>query len=264
MDAFVGGIDIGSRTAKAVIMGDGEILGYSICKAKPKIVETALTTINEALQGTGQRLEDIEYIVATGYGRVVVPFANETVSEISCHIKGALYYFPSVRTILDIGGQDSKAIRCNEKGQIVNFIMNDKCAGGTGRFLETVANAWGIPIGEMGALALHSDKPARFTSTCVIFARSEAYSLVSTGVSKEDIIAGIIDSIASRNFENLLRVGIEKDITLTGGVAKNVAMLDRIKQRIGFEPLLMPEPLISGALGAAVIAHQRLLARSRN
>lgn len=263
MNVLVGGIDLGSRTIKAVIMGDGKILAYSICPAKPKIVETALATMGEALKEVGLTIGSLQYIVATGYGRVVVPFASETVSEISCHAKGALWYFPSVRTILDMGGQDTKAIRCNEKGRIINFIMNDKCAGGTGRFLEAIAEAWGISVDDIGKLSLESNERIQLSATCVVFARSEAITLLGRGIPKADILAGILDSIASRNYENLLRIGVEKDFTITGGVAKNIGMVERIKERIGLSPLLAPEPSILGALGAAVIASERLAVRQK-
>lgn len=260
---LVAGLDIGSRTVKAVIMSDGTILAYRMGPAKPKIVETTLTIMNEALEEVGFLSESLQYVVATGYGRVVVPFANEIVSEISCHIRGALWYFPSVRTILDIGGQDSKAIRCNDKGQIVNFVMNDKCAGGTGRFLETIADAWEIPVQNIGELALQSNKPTQFSTTCVIFARSEAITLLSKGVPKEDILAGIVESIADRNCDMLLGIGVERDFIITGGVAKNVGIVEKIRERIGLTPLSAPEPSIVGAVGAAVIANKRLSVKQK-
>ncbi|UCC59956.1 MAG: hypothetical protein JSV02_09520, partial [Dehalococcoidia bacterium] len=154
---IVAGIDIGSRAAKAVVLGDGSIVSSVICDTGPESVKTSRMTIAEALKGTGLSLQDIHYIVATGYGRVLVPFANENVSEISCHARGINWYFPNVRTILDMGGQDCKAINCDSNGLVTNFIMNDKCAGGTGRFLEMIAEVLNTTLEEIGELSLSSN-----------------------------------------------------------------------------------------------------------
>ncbi len=259
---IVAGIDIGSRQSKAVIMKGDEILSSGIRDTLPGIVDTAMTTMTEAMKGTGLSLENLQYVVATGYGRVVVPFANETVSEITCHAKGVNWCLPTVRTILEMGGQDFKTISLNAKGQVVNFIMNDKCAGGTGRFLEAIADAWEISLPEIGPLSLESTTSIQFSSTCVVFARSEALTMLSKGVPKSDILAGVMDSIAFRCHEALRRVGIRADFAVVGGVAKNIGMLKKLEEKVGIIPLLPDEPLLTGAIGAALLARKRLLVDS--
>ena len=254
---FVAGVDIGSRGAKSVIMKDGNILSSSICDTGPESAKTAQLTMDEALKGTGLSLKDFSYIVATGYGRVLVPFANANISEISCHARGAHWYFPSVRTILDMGGQDCKAINCDENGRVTNFIMNDKCAGGTGRFLEMIADVLQVPLEEIGSLSMESTQDLPFSTVCVVFAKSEALALLKKGVPKSDILSGLHDAIAVRCRNLLKRVSIERDFTITGGIAKNVGMVNKVKEKVGLEPLLAPDPQIIGALGAALFARER-------
>jgi len=258
---FVAGVDIGSRSAKAVTLEDGKILSYSICETGPESAKTAQLTMEEVIKGTGLSLKDFSYIVATGYGRVLVPFANTNFSEISCHARGAHWHFPSVRTILDMGGQDCKAINCDENGRITNFIMNDKCAGGTGRFLEVIADVLQVPLEEIGQLSLESTQGFPFSTVCAVFAKSEALSLLKKGVAKSDILAGLHDAIAVRCHNLLKRISIEKDFTITGGIPKNIGMVEKIKKKVGLEPLLTPEPQIIGALGAALFAQERAQAK---
>jgi predicted CoA-substrate-specific enzyme activase len=251
------GIDIGSRAAKAVIINDGSILSSVIRDTGPESVKTANMAIEEALKGPGLSLNDVQYIVATGYGRVLVPFANENISEISCHARGINWYFPGVRTILDMGGQDCKAISCDGEGRVTNFIMNDKCAGGTGRFLEMIADVLNIPLEEIGDLALQSSKAIPFNTICAVFAKSEAILYHRQGVSKSDILAGLHDAIATRSLNLLKRVSIEKEFSITGGIAKNRGMVAKLKEKTGMEPLLSEDPQIIGALGAAILAQER-------
>jgi len=254
---FVAGIDIGSRGSKAVIMEDSKMVSFSIRETGPESAKTARYTIDEALKGTGLSLEDIGYVVATGYGRILVPFAQADVSEISCHARGAHWYFPAVRTILDMGGQDCKAINCDEKGRVTNFIMNDKCAGGTGRFLEVIADVLQVPLDEIGSLALEASQEVAFSTVCAVFAKSEALTLARRGVPKSDILAGLHDAIAVRCLNLLKRVEIDKDFTVTGGISKNAGMMEKIKKRVGLEPVLAPDPQIIGALGAALYAQEK-------
>ena len=210
---IVAGVDIGSRAAKAVIMNDGSILSSVTCDTGTESVKTAYMTIEAALKGTGLSLSDIQYIVATGYGRVLVPFANENISEISCHARGINWYFTSVRTILDMGGQDCKAISCDDDGRIVNFIMNDKCAGGTGRFLEMIAEVLNTPLEKIGDLSLKSETAIPFNTICAVFAKSEAIAYLRKGVAKSDILAGLHEAIATRCLNLLKRVSIEKELS---------------------------------------------------
>jgi predicted CoA-substrate-specific enzyme activase len=254
---IVGGIDIGSRAAKAVIMSNGSIISSVIRDTGPESVKTSETTMAEALKGTGLALDDMSYVVATGYGRVLVPFARDNVSEISCHAKGINWYFPGVRTILDMGGQDCKAINCDGRGLVTNFIMNDKCAGGTGRFLEMIADVLNARLEDIGDLSLSSRSAIPFNTICAVFAQSEAIAHFRKGVAKSDILAGLHEAIATRSFNLLRRVSIEPDFAITGGIAKNSGMVAKIRERIGLEPLLCEDPQIVGALGAALYASER-------
>ena len=254
---FVAGIDIGSRGSKAVILEDSRVASFSICETGPESVQTARHTIDEALKGAKLTLENMSFIVATGYGRVLVPFANANVSEISCHARGAHWYFPSVRTILDMGGQDCKAINCDENGRVTNFIMNDKCAGGTGRFLEVIADVLQVPLEQIGDLSLQSTQDVPFSTVCAVFAKSEALALMRSGAPKSDILAGLHEAIAVRCLNLLKRIEICRDFTVTGGISKNAGMLAKIKDKVGLEPVLAPDPQIIGALGAALFAHDK-------
>lgn len=258
---IVAGIDIGSRAAKAVIMKNGTIISTVICDTGPESVKTANMTINSVLKGTGLSLDEVDYVVATGYGRILVPFAQENVSEISCHARGINWYYPSVRTILDMGGQDCKAIRCDADGHVTNFVMNDKCAGGTGRFLEMIADVLGIKLGEIGDQALKSEKAIPFNTICAVFAKSEAIAQVRRGVASSDILAGLNEAIATRCLNLLSKVSIEKDFTITGGIAKNKGMVAKISEKVGLGPLLADDPQIIGALGAALFAQERYMGK---
>ena len=259
---IVAGIDIGSRAAKAVVMNDGNIVSSVICDTGPESVRTSQMTMARVLDGTGLSLDNVEYVVATGYGRVLVPFANENISEISCHARGITWYFPEVRTILDMGGQDCKAINCDADGRVNNFIMNDKCAGGTGRFLEMIADVLNIPLEKIGETALESKQAIPFNTICAVFAKSEAIAYLRKGVSKGDILAGLNEAIATRCLNLLKRVSIEKEFTITGGIAKNRGMVAQLREKVGFEPLLCEDPQIIGAWGAALFAKDRCQGRT--
>ena len=252
------GIDIGSRASKAVVLKDGKMLSSYIGDTGAESVVTSKATMAKTLERAGIKLEDIEYIVATGYGRVLVPFANENVSEISCHARGINYYFPSVKTILDMGGQDCKAINVDIEGRVSNFVMNDKCAGGTGRFLEMIAEVLGVPLNEIGETALRSRSAIPFNTICAVFARSEAVSYLRKGAAKADILSGLNEAISVRCLNLLKRISIEKDFSISGGIAKNKGMVAKITEKVGIEPLLAPDPQLAGCLGAALFAKDRL------
>jgi predicted CoA-substrate-specific enzyme activase len=250
------GIDVGSATAKAVILEDNKILAYCIIPTGAESAETALEAIETVLEDKSFTLDDIQYIVATGYGRIMVPFANEVITEISCHAKGANWYFPTVRTILDMGGQDCKAIRVDDKGIPVNFAMNDKCAAGTGRFLEVMADVLRVPLAEIGELSLKSKNSLRISSTCAVFARSEVDFLMRRGASKEDILSGLHEAICERVYALVRRVGIEKDFVITGGIAKNAGLVHCLEAKLKLKALVPGEPQIVGAVGAALLARE--------
>ena len=259
---IVAGIDIGSRATKAVLLNKASVLSSVICDTGPESVKTSEAAMQVLLRGTGVSLKEVKYTVATGYGRILVPFANENVSEISCHARGVNHCFPSVRTILDMGGQDCKAIRCDEQGRVVNFIMNDKCAGGTGRFLEIIAEVLDVPLSSIGEVALESKSNIPFNTICAVFAKSEAISYLRKGASKGDILSGLHEAIATRSVNLLKRVSIEKDFSISGGIAKNKGMVQKLREKTGLEPLLAEDPQLMGALGAALFARER--GQSRN
>ena len=257
---YFAGIDIGSVGAKSLILKDNEIDCYYIGETGPDSRETAWRTFHGCADNKGLVVEDMAYVVATGYGRVSVPFAHENVSEISCHAKGAQWMVPSVRTILDMGGQDCKAINCDEHGVVTKFIMNDKCAGGTGRFLETIAVVLGLSLEDIGPLALQSENDFAFSTVCAVFAKTEALSMLRKGAAKADILAGLNDAIAGRSLGLLKRINIQKDFAITGGIAKNPGMVAKLKEKVGMIPVsLAPDPQIAGALGAALFARERYL-----
>lgn len=251
------GVDIGSRTAKAVILNDYDILGTAIIDIVLNGEDLATMVMEKALREARLRFEDVEGFVTTGYGRFVTTFSHNPISEISCHVKGIRYYFPSVRTILDIGGQDSKAINFNEKGEITNFIMNDRCAGGQGRFLEVIAEVLEMPLDELGQLSLKAKENLVFSSICVVFTKSMALRQLREGVSKAELAGGIYRSLAKVASQLIRRVSLIPDIALTGGVAKDVGAVNAIKNELQLEPVVPPDPQIIGALGAALFALEK-------
>ena len=254
------GIDVGSLTAEAVVLVDSEIETYSLIRTGPDSAETARQALDEALQKTDIGQQDIEYTVATGYGRVIVLFADRNITEITCHAKGAHYFFPSVHTILDMGGQDCKVIRCDETGRVTNFLMNDKCAAGTGRAMEVMASLLKIPLEEIGPLSLKfHDKPVKISNTCVVFAKSEVLSLMREGMPTNEILAGLCDGIADRVTGLIRRVGIEEDFVISGGISKNAGVVKRLEERLKITAFIPDEPQIVGALGAALFARDLLL-----
>jgi len=255
---FTAGIDIGSRASKAVVLKDGIMIASYIGDTGAESVVTSKMTMAKTLESTGLQIEDMDYIVATGYGRVLVPFANENISEISCHARGINYSFPSVRTILDMGGQDCKAISVDGEGRVTNFVMNDKCAGGTGRFLEMISDVLGVPLSEIGDTALQSKSAIPFNTICAVFARSEAVAYLRKGISKADILSGLNEAIATRCLNLLKRVSIQSDFSISGGIAKNKGMVAKITEKVGLTPLLADDPQLAGCLGAALFAKDRV------
>jgi len=251
------GVDVGSVGSKAAVMLDGELYAYSAMRTGGVSEATAVKVMNWALEETGLKLDNLHYVVGTGYGRVNVPFAKRTITEIACHARGAHYiYGPTVRTVLDIGGQDCKAIRCDEKGKVLSFLMNDKCAAGTGRGLEVFADLISVPIQDLGKVSLSVDEePPPVSNTCVIFAKAESLALLRQGWPKEKVAAAYHAAMADRIVDLLMRVGVEKDFVITGGVAKNTGISARLERLLGIKPLKPNiDPILAGALGAALFA----------
>lgn len=251
------GVDVGSVSSQAAIFCDGELYAYSNTRTGSNSPDSARKAMDFALEGTGMKLEDIQYVVGTGYGRVNVPFANRTVTEIACHARGANYLFgPTVRTVLDMGGQDCKAIRCDEKGRVTAFLMNDKCAAGTGRGMEVFCDLLGVPITEAGELSLAVDEePDPVSSTCVVFAKSEAMGLLRKGWPKNKVLAAYCSAMAHRVVTLLERIGVEKDFAITGGISKNIGIVSRIERELGIQAMKPRyDAQIAGAIGAGLFA----------
>lgn len=249
------GVDVGSLTTKSVIVSNGTILGYSLIPTGINTEQNGLLALQKALDAAKLSRDDLKYIVATGYGRISAPYANKTVTEITCHARGAHYLHPETRTIIDMGGQDCKTIRVDEGGNVIDFAMNDKCAAGTGRFLEVIANVFKVKLEDLGSLSLNAKSIVPMSSTCTVFAESETVSLLARGENPENIIKGIHNAIAYRITGLFSRVGIHNDVFFSGGVAKNAGMRaaleDVLKAKI-FVPQY--DPQLVGALGAAVLA----------
>ena len=250
----VAGIDIGSLSTEVVILKKEEMLAQVIIPTGANSKLAAEKAMKEALEKSGLSFNELGYIVATGYGRVSVPFANKKVTEISCHGKGAFFLHPGVRTVIDIGGQDSKVIRLSPQGKVIDFVMNEKCAAGTGRFLEVMAHALETDLEEMSRPSAPSVKTANISSMCTVFAESEVVSLVAEGHPREEIIKGIIYSVVERTISLARRVGVEEELMMTGGVAKNIALREALEKSLGIKITVPDEPQAAGALGAALLA----------
>lgn len=257
------GIDAGSNTIKAVILGDNGIVSYHVLRTGMGGEEQASRCLEEACAKGRISREEIACIYGTGYGREYLGFAQGRKSEIICHGIGVHWILPDVRTIIDIGGQDSKGIRLNERGEVENFNMNDKCAAGTGRFLETMATALQVPLEELGECALRAPEAVRVSSTCTVFAESEVVSHIARGKKRDEILLGVCQSIVDRIAAMARGVGVKSPVAMTGGVAKNPAVVKLMGDRLGLPLFLPPEPQITGALGAALIARQDAVSRQK-
>ncbi|MFC2017040.1 acyl-CoA dehydratase activase [Chloroflexota bacterium] len=256
---YFAGIDLGSTMTKAVIIdADSRTCAHVIGPTGAEHRHLANRVIEEALESANLSFDEISYVIATGYGRLNVPFADHQITELTCHTRGVFSLFPFVRIAIDIGGQDAKGLQIRN-GKLVDFVMNDKCAAGTGRFLEVVAEALGLKLEELGDISLKSTKKVNISSTCTVFAQQEIVSHISDGVPLVDIVAGLHDAIASRVTRMVRRLKIEPDVVLTGGVAKNIGVVNALKEHLGCEISVPENPLLSGALGAAILGKELTL-----
>ena len=259
--AFAAGVDVGSTQTKAVIIDENvRIVGRSLTDTGANVIQAAEKSFQEALDDAGVEEREVEYVVGTGYGRYRVTFGNTQITEISCHGRGAVHMFPETRTVVDMGGQDTKAIRVAASGEIDDFCMNDKCAAGTGRFLGAASAALEIPLPDLGPTALRGTKPVRISTTCTVFAESEILGWLGRGRQIEDILLGVHTSIAKRSVGLLRRVGINPEVTFTGGVSKNTAMIETLEQGLGCKVNVSEDSHFMGALGAAIFALDHILA----
>lgn len=252
------GIDVGSVSSQAVIVTDGGIFAYSNMRTGSDSPESAQNALKYALDGTDMPESRIDYCIGTGYGRVNVPMADRSITEIACHARGANFiYGNAVRTVLDVGGQDCKAIRCDEKGKVLNFLMNDKCAAGTGRGMEVFADLLSVPIINVGERSFEvKEEPAPVSSTCVVYAKTEATGLLRKGWEVNEVLAAYCSAMAERIYSLIERIGIEKEFAITGGMAKNRGVIDRLMKIIKLEPMKTEwDTQIAGAAGAGLFGH---------
>lgn len=252
---YVAGVDVGSTTAKASILDqNGKLIGKSLQNVTPRVSEDAETSFILACKDANLSREQVVLVAGTGYGRLKIRFGSMVVTEISCHAKGAQYMFPNTRTVLDIGGQDTKAIRISANGEIIDFSMNDKCSAGTGRFLDVCADALGLTLDDLGPVSATSTKPINITSTCTVFAETEVQNQLSRGRKTNDIVNGLHDSIAQRSLSLMRRVGIEPEITFTGGVSRNTGMVTSLEKALNSKINVSPLSQWFGAIGASLFA----------
>jgi len=250
------GIDVGSITTKAAVVEGGKLVSDRIIVTGYNAKDAGKTVFDDILGDLGLSKSSIDRIISTGYGRNSIEFAHKAVTEITCHAAGAHYLAPDVRSVIDIGGQDSKAISIDENGGVKNFAMNDKCAAGTGRFLEVMASALQVDLEDFGEFSLGAQHPSKISSLCTVFAESEVISLISKGEKRENIIAGIHESIASRVVAMSSRVGMTVPIMMTGGVAKNVGVLKALETKLGQNIEVSEKTQVTGAIGAALLAQR--------
>lgn len=258
---YTAGVDVGSTQTKAVVIDrERKIVARALTDTGANVTVAAQNAFREALAGGGIDEVEVKYVIGTGYGRYKVTFGDRQVTEISCHGRGAAHMFPGTCTVIDMGGQDSKAIRVKPDGEIVDFCMNDKCAAGTGRFLGAAAKALGMTLDDLGPTALKSSKPVNISTTCTVFAEAEVLSWLGKGKAVEDILWGVHRSIASRSFGLLRRVGVIDEITFTGGVARNPGVIKALEDMLGRKLNVSEDSHYMGALGAALFAMDSALA----
>ena len=252
------GIDIGSVSSEAVIIdqpGNGsKILAYEILPTGGDSKQTAENIFQKVIDKAGLSRNQVDSIIATGYGRINIPFADKNITEISCHARGVINYYPETRTVVDVGGQDSKVIKLDIDGNPVDFLMNDKCAAGTGRFLEVMAKALEIDLENFADIFMKTRSKVEISSTCTVFAESEIVSLIGHGVDKNSIVKGLTYSITDRLVSMIERIGLEEPVCMTGGVAKNMAVVRALEEKLEISISVPEEPQITGALGAALLA----------
>lgn len=250
------GIDVGSITAKAAVVKDGNVIADKLILTGYNARHAGENVFDFILKEAGIDRSSVAKIISTGYGRNSVEIADKSVTEITCHAAGARYLNPDVRSVIDIGGQDSKAIALDEKGNVKDFAMNDKCAAGTGRFLEVMAKALEVDLDDFGSFSLSAEQPSKISSLCTVFAESEVISLISKGEKRENIIAGIHEAIAARVAAMASRTGLRPLIMMTGGVARNVGVVKALEKKILQQIEVCPQSQLTGAIGAALLAQR--------
>ena len=266
-EIITAGVDVGSVSSQAVVLVDGELYAFSNTRTGSDSPDSARKCVGLALEKSDMTADNFDYCIGTGYGRVNVPMAQRTITEIACHARGANFmYGPEVRTVMDMGGQDCKAINCDERGKVLNFLMNDKCAAGTGRGMEVFANLIRVPVWDIGPRSYQIyEEPPMISSTCVVFAKTEVVGLLEAGTPENVIMASYCAAMAHRILELLNRLGVKEKFVITGGIAKNEGVVKRLEKELGiktaenawFKPGYSSIPFdtqIAGGLGAALFA----------
>ena len=248
------GIDIGHQSVKVVLLTERKVLGQATYILAGSVEAAAKSAFEETLNQYQISPKQTKRVFATGVGREKVAWADGHPTEMLCHVVGAHWFFPKTRTVIDMGAEGSRILRCDAEGHLTNFVLNDKCASGAGVFLETVAEMLNLTVAEIGPASLRSAKRVALTTTCVVFAESEIVAEIHRGATKEDILAGVNESLVSKVISISSRVGVEPEVTLTGGVAKNVGIIETFRRQLGLDPRVSDFPDIAGALGAAILA----------
>ncbi len=257
---YGGGVDVGSTQTKAVILSqDRKIVGRALINTGANVSMAAERAFQQAAESAGIKPENVAYVVGTGYGRYKVNFGNAQITEISCHARGANLLFPKTRTVIDMGGQDAKGIRVGEQGDVKDFVMNDKCAAGTGRFLSNAAETVGLSLDKIGPISLEAKKPVRLSTVCAVFVESDIMSYLAEGKTVPDILGGVHSAIAARTVALVRRVGIESEVAFTGGVSRNIGMVKALEEKLGCPVNVCEDSHYIGALGAAIFALERAL-----
>lgn len=256
------GVDVGSTQSKAVLMGDDgaevKILSRALVDTGANVTRAAQSAFDQCCRGAGIPEQDVGFVVGTGYGRYKITFGNTQMTEISCHARGAHFLCPGTRTVIDMGGQDSKAISVGPAGEVLDFVMNDKCAAGTGRFLANAAEVMGIGLDEIGPLSLRATHPVKIATVCTVFVESDILSYLAQGKHAEDIMGGVHLAIAKRTLSLARRLSIEPEITMTGGVARNIGMVRALETVLGQKLQVSPDAHFMGAVGAGIFALEKL------
>ena len=258
---FAAGIDVGSTQTKAILIDESRaIVARALINTGANVVRAGQRALDEVIAAADTQRKQVGFVVGTGYGRYKIEAGDAQVTEISCHARGAQMLFPGTRTVIDMGGQDTKAIKVGPEGDVVDFSMNDKCAAGTGRFLAGAADVLGLGLDEIGPISLKGTKPIRLTSVCTVFVESDILGYLAQNKTVEDILAGVHEAIASRTIGLVRRVGLEKEVTFTGGVTRNVGMVRALEKKLETTLNVSPDAQYLGALGAALFALDNLLA----
>jgi len=258
---YAAGVDVGSTQTKAIVLTeDRKIVGRSLINTGAFVTQAAERAFQEAVQSAGLAPENVAYVVGTGYGRYKVTFGNAQITEISCHARGAKFLFPATQTVIDMGGQDAKGIRVGPDGDVKDFVMNDKCAAGTGRFLSNAADTLGVALDEIGPISLQAKKPVRLSTVCAVFVESDIMSYLAEGKTMPDILGGVHSAIAARTIALVRRVGIEPEVSFTGGVSRNVGMVKALEEKLQLHVNVCDDSHYIGAIGAALFALDRATA----